>query len=215
MQKLCNTINIIEMKQGEKIFAHTNTKIMTYNPDIHHRRSIRLKSYDYSQAGLYFVTICTHQRLPLFGEIIKGEMILNEAGMVAEKCWLAIPEHFPQVKLDEFVIMPNHVHGIIQIDVGAKNLSPLQTTASSRPTGTSKTIGSIVRGFKIGVTKWFRTNSTTHCVWHRNYHEHIIRDENAYLKIANYVQTNPQKWQEDCFFEDVKGAAMVEFRKLN
>jgi REP element-mobilizing transposase RayT len=188
---------------------------MTYNPDIHHRRSIRLKGYDYSQAGLYFVTICTHQRLPLFGEIIEGKMILNEAGMVAEKCWLAIPEHFPQVKLEEFVIMPNHVHGIIQIDiidVGAKNLSPLHTT--SRPTGTSKTIGSIVRGFKIGVTKWFRTNSTTHCVWLRNYYEHIILDENSYLKIANYVQTNPLKWQEDCFFEDVKVAAMVEFRKL-
>ena len=203
---------------------------MTYNPDIHHRRSIRLKGYDYSQAGLYFVTICTHQRLPLFGEIIEGEMILNAAGMIAKKCWLAIPEHFPQVKLEEFVIMPNHVHGIIQIDiidVGAKNLSPLQLQQSdvgaknfsplhttSRPTGTSKTIGSIVRGFKIGVTTWFRANTTTHCVWLRNYHEHIIRDENAYLKIADYVQTNPKKWQEDCFFKDVKSAAMVEFLKL-
>ena len=187
--------------------------LMKYNPGIHHRRSIRLKGYDYSQAGLYFVTICTHQRLPLFGEIIGGEMILNAAGIVAEKCWLAIPEHFPQFKLDEFVIMPNHVHGIIQIDVdiidvGAKNFSPLHTEfplhaihETSRPTGTSKTIGSIVRGFKIGVTKWFRTNSTTHSVWHRNYHEHIIRNENSHFKIANYVQTNPQKWQDDCFFE--------------
>ena len=104
---------------------------MTYNPDIHHRRSIRLKGYDYSRAGLYFVTICTHHSLPLFGEIIEGEMILNVAGRVATKCWLAIPEHFPQVKLDEFVIMPNHVHGIIQIDVGANHIRPQCTNVSN------------------------------------------------------------------------------------
>ena len=117
---------------------------MSYNPNIHHRRSARLKGYDYSQAGMYFVTICTHNRLCLFGEIQ-----LNEAGCVLQQCWVDIPIHFPQVELDEYVIMPNHIHGILTIvdsrtvgannhspslmqGVGAKNFSPLQ-----RPQGTS------------------------------------------------------------------------------
>ncbi len=90
---------------------------MTLNlPDfIHHRKSIRLQGYDYSQAGAYFITICTHNRLSLFGEIINGEMFLNAAGMTAQQCWQAIPAHFPATELGEFVIMPNHVHGIIHI----------------------------------------------------------------------------------------------------
>ncbi len=168
---------------------------MTFNPDIHHRRSIRLRGYDYSQAGMYFITICTHDRLPLFGEVVDGEMMQNETGMMAEKCWCAIPDHFPWAMLDEFVVMPNHIHGIITIGakaVGANNHLPLQH-------GTSRTIGSIVRGFKIGVTKWLRANTDVHAVWQRNYYEHIIRDEDAYLKIAEYVQTNPQRWKEDTY----------------
>ncbi|MFM7372811.1 MAG: hypothetical protein ACKO2Z_34520, partial [Sphaerospermopsis kisseleviana] len=88
---------------------------MPYNPEIHHRRSIRLKGYDYSQIGAYFVTICTHHRNCLFGEIVDGEMKLNTNGEVAKGCWLSIPRHFQNVELDEFVIMPNHVHGIIII----------------------------------------------------------------------------------------------------
>jgi REP element-mobilizing transposase RayT len=86
---------------------------MPYNPDIHHRRSIRLKGYDYSQQGAYFVTICTHQRNCLLGEIVDGEMKLNTNGEIARGCWLSIPRHFQNVELDEFVIMPNHLHGII------------------------------------------------------------------------------------------------------
>ena len=86
---------------------------MTYNPNIHHRKSIRLKGYDYTQAGLYFITICCQNRECLFGNIINGEMILNDAGNIANECWLAIPNHFPNVVLHEFVIMPNHIHGII------------------------------------------------------------------------------------------------------
>jgi REP element-mobilizing transposase RayT len=168
---------------------------MTFNPNTHHRKSIRLRGYDYSQAGLYFITICTHERMPLFGEIIDGKMMPNETGMMAGKCWCAIPDHFPWAMLDEFIVMPNHVHGIITIganDVGANNHLPLRH-------GTSRTIGSIVRGFKIGVTKWFRANTDVHVVWQRNYYEHIIRDEEAYLKIAEYIQTNPQRWSEDTY----------------
>jgi len=113
---------------------------MKYNPDIHHRRSIRLKNYDYSRKGLYFISICTQNRLCLFGEVKNDEIILNGAGKTVEKCWLEIPSHFPHVTLDAFCIMPNHIHGILIIIefVGAKNFLPLRH-------GTSKTIGSIVR----------------------------------------------------------------------
>ncbi|MCX7195249.1 MAG: hypothetical protein NTV37_05015 [Proteobacteria bacterium] len=152
---------------------------------------------------MYFITICTHDRLPLFGEVIDGKMMRNETGMMAEKCWCAIPDHFPWAMLDVFIVMPNHVHGIITIganvvgtNVGAKNLLPLQLKSKH---GTSRTIGSIIRGFKIGVTKWFRSNTDVHAVWQRNYYEHIIRNDEAYLKIAEYIQTNPQRWEEDIY----------------
>lgn len=109
-----------------------------YNPLIHHRRSIRLKGYDYAQEGLYFITICCFENKHLFGKIMNGVMVLNEAGKVAEKCWLEIPEHFKNVVLHAFVIMPNHVHGILEIvragakkeinmdRAGAKNFSPVR-----------------------------------------------------------------------------------------
>ena len=175
-----------------------------YDPDRHHRRSIRLKGYDYTQPGAYFVTLCTHDRAHWFGEVVDGEMRLNDA-----QCWRDIPAHFPHVKLDAFVIMPNHVHGILWIvdnDVGAKNFSPLPlppspphqpTSPPSPPHGTSKTIGSVVRGFKIGVTKWFRQNTTVYTVWQRNYYEHIIRNEESLDRIRQYIANNPLRWAFD------------------
>jgi len=141
----------------------------------HNRQSIRLQGYDYTQPGAYFITIVTHDRACLFGEIVNGEMRINECGERAQQCWLEIPDHFPQTQLDEFVIMPDHIHGIIIINdfpmVGAKNFSPLPFESSSRSCQSSprsnitpfrspsQTIGSIVRGFKIGVTKWMRQNT--------------------------------------------------------
>ena len=167
-------------------------------PDIHHRRSIRLLGYDYSQEGAYFITVCTHNRECLFGEIVDGNVVLNDAGRNAQQCWQEIPSHFPQVVLDEFVIMPNHVHGIVLItdSVGAKIFSPLQPT-SSRPHGTSKTIGSMVRGFKIGVTKWMRQHTPTLEVWQRNYYEHVIRDESELNRVREYIANNPVYWLSD------------------
>jgi len=181
------------------------------------RRSIRLKDYDYSRPGMYFVTVCTNARLHLFGEIVNGKIVLNDLGKIARRCWLAIPHHFPQVELDEFVIMPNHVHGIIVIKndnhkatginkttrvnvvVGAKNLSPLQQRSQKTrpPRGTSKTIGSIVRGFKIGVTKWARQNKVVHDVWQRNYYEHIIHNVEELRRIRQYIRNNPTMWESD------------------
>ena len=172
---------------------------MKYNPARYHRRSIRLRGYDYAQAGAYFVTICTHNRECLFGEIMDGKMVLNDAGRMVEQCWRDIPSHFPHTELDEFVIMPNHVHGIVFITdiVGAKNFSPLRQSPHGHQAGTSKTIGSIVRGFKIGVTKWMRTHTNVHVVWQRNYWEHIIRNDDELHRIRQYVVDNPAKWKTD------------------
>lgn len=191
-----------------------------YNPNKHQRRSIRLKGYDYSQSGLYFITICCQDRACLFGRVVNDEMELNDAGKIAEQYWLDIPKHFPNVVLHEYVVMPNHVHGIIEIAetdgmdidgadiVGSKNFSTLrhtphqpQPSPPQRPRGTSKTIGSMVRGFKIGVTKRMRNNTNVHDVWQRNYYEHIIRDEQSYHRIAEYIKNNPANWQDDKFYK--------------
>jgi REP element-mobilizing transposase RayT len=179
-----------------------------YDPTCHYRRSIRLKGYDYTQPGAYFITICTHNRANLFGAVVDGEMRLNEAGRIAEQCWRDIPAHFPHVALDAFVIIPNHVHGVLwivddDIGIGAKNFSPLPLRPSEPtfppwpPRGTSRTIGSVVRGFKIGVTKWFRQNTSVYAVWQRNYYEHIIRDDRVLDTIRRYISENPLRWHLD------------------
>lgn len=146
-------------------------------------------------------------------------MRLNDAGRVAEECWKTIPDHFPHVELDAFVIMPNHVHGIFGIVddafVGAKNVSPEPNTGAkgfsprrgmpraASASGTtafrspSKTVGSVVRGFKIGVTKWIRANTGIHDVWQRNYYEHIVRDDDDLNRIRSYIADNPARWDED------------------
>ena len=199
---------------------------MGYNPQIHHRRSIRLKGYDYSQAGLYFITICCQNRECRFGKIMNGKMILNDAGKIAGKCWFQIPTHFPNVILHEYIVMPNHVHGIIELiqnngmiggvenvgveNVGVENFQPLQSDQPKQNKFQKiipHSIGSIVRGYKIGVTKWFRSVETEDFVplqpqriWQRNYYEHIIRNEQSYQTISNYIIDNPAKWNEDKFF---------------
>ncbi len=187
-----------------------------YTPNKHHRKSIRLKGYDYSQSGLYFVTICCQNMLCLFGKIENETMILNDSGKIANNCWLDIPNHFPNVILHNHIIMPNHVHGIIELTettVGAKNISPTNTPnintrakhfspLQSTPKGTSKTIGSIVRGFKIGVTKWIRQNTNIYDVWQRNYYEHIIRNDKSYETISEYIINNPINWRKDKFFTE-------------
>ncbi len=221
---------------------------MTGDQNAHHRRSIRLPGYDYAQAGAYFVTLCTQGRECLFGNVVDGVMQLNDAGLVAEKCWLEIPMHFPRVVLDAVIIMPNHVHGILVITdstvvgannhspvgannhspVGAKNLSPVGannhsplpsplrsgTSANNHspvgaenfpplPSGTSGTIGSVVRGFKIGVTKWMRQNTPYFDVWQRNYYEHIIRNEESLRRIREYIVNSPLQWMLDRETPDV------------
>ena len=207
---------------------------MNFNPAKHHRHSIRLKGYDYSQAGMYFITICVKERLCLFGNVVNAEMVLNNAGKFADECWKNIPDHFPNAVLHEYIIMPNHIHGIIELSniiaiVGVQNFEPLQQqnfepqqqnfepqrSANEFQKIIPKSIGSIVRGFKIGVTKWFRENShgiqnpdlfknagcdLSRPIWQRNYYEHVIRNENSYQNIVKYIVNNPLKWNEDKFY---------------
>lgn len=196
---------------------------MKYNPDIHHRRSIRLKNYDYSQAGLYFVTICVNHRLALFGQIVDGEMMLNDAGKMIEKWWFEMAGKFARMGLHEFVVMPNHFHGIIEIEqnpVGADLCVCPSTHDISIIDETPIINATLMEGAHTGaplheIVQWFKTMTTNEYIrnvnqnqwqpfeqklWQRNYHEHIIRNETAYLQIAEYVRTNPQCWQEDCYF---------------
>ena len=178
---------------------------MRHDPEKHHRRSIRLKGYNYSQAGCYYLTVVTQNRECLFGDVVDGKMVLNGAGRVAQTCWLEIPNHFPNVHLDAFIIMPNHIHGIIFIindemgkSVGVQNFEPLQRSNQNKYQQIiPHSIGSIIRGFKIGVTKWFRHNTDIYTVWQRNYWEHVIRDEKELNHIQEYTINNPLKWDFD------------------
>ncbi len=168
------------------------------------RHSLRLPDYDYGQAGAYFVTVCTRDRLPLFGSIAGNEMQLTKAGRAVAERGSAIPDHYPHAETDAFVVMPNHIHGIIFItetSVGANNHSPLRSGCSSFRSP-SRTLGSIVRGFKIGVTKWFRANTDVRDVWQRNYYEHVIRSEATLRDIRAYIVNNPAKWTEDPEYVD-------------
>jgi len=178
---------------------------MPYNPDIHNRRSIRLKGYKYTQPGAYFVTICTHQRQCLFGEIISEKMHPNLCGQVVVACWQKISDHFSHVALDEFVLMPNHWHGIIVIKDWIENKQeiqfPMQGSMNSeiseeypRPL-----LGTIVRNFKsVSARKVNQINrSSGISIWQRNYYEHIIRDEAALINIREYIMMNPSRWDSD------------------
>jgi len=224
----------------------------------YHRKSIRIKGYDYSGPGCYYITICAKNRERIFGEIIRECMELNEGGKVVLSCWKDIPLHYPKVKLHQFIIMSNHIHGILEITntlvgsenlhyegpsdmiphapvpvVGVQDFEPLQEDhphgesdeliqniesmfnnhqnkrKSNRPKSGKLineyqhiipgSIGSIVRGFEIGVTKWFRKNTEIHAVWQRNFYETIIRSPKAYKNITKYIIDNPKNWEKDEF----------------
>jgi len=173
---------------------------MKFNPGSHHRRSIRLQGYDYSLAGAYFITICTKNRECLFGEIITNEMSLNNFGMIARDEWIKSTAIRFEIELDEFVVMPNHFHGIVVIQGrGDRPVAPTEHRPGPQP----RSIGALVAGFKSAVTKNINEIRTTPGlpVWQRNYYEHIIRDEKSYLRIAEYIVNNPLNWQQDQYNE--------------
>jgi len=166
-------------------------------PKIHHRRSIRLKGYDYTLAGAYFVTIVAWQREMLFGEIVDGKMILSEFGEIVREEWERTAIVRPNVELGEYVVMPNHFHGIlIFIDdiVGAtRRVAPTKTTLQSG------SLGAVMAQFKSIVTKRINglRNVTGFPIWQRNYYERIIRDEREMDGIHRYIESNPSMWAED------------------
>jgi REP element-mobilizing transposase RayT len=172
---------------------------------VRYRKAIRLKGYDYSQAGGYFVTIVARGRECLFGEIVGREMRLNPLGEIVNEEWLRSTEIRREIALDAFVVMPNHIHGIVFIHdnpVGATGRSPLLPPydTSHYPHGPApKSLGAFVAGFKSSVTKRINLlyNAPGAPVWQRNYYEHIIRDQPDYERIANYIATNPSNWAED------------------
>jgi len=175
---------------------------MTFNKHIHHRQSIRLRAYDYTQGGMYFITICTLNKFLLFGHVMDGNMVLNDIGTIVEDEWKKINILRSNITLDAFVVMPNHVHGIMVVNepVGAHCMRPNES--NHEPSGRvqrAPTIGDIVRGYKSSVTKQIQQlkNDRETPVWQRNYYERIIRNENELAGIREYIASNPMQWELD------------------
>lgn len=169
-----------------------------------YRGTIRLKGYDYSQSGMYFITVCTENRENLFGNIVNGKTILNNIGNMIEKLWNKIPERFNMVELGAFQIMPNHLHGVINIvpTVGATLVVAHSSRAGIKPAPT--TIGDIIGAFKSLTTHEYITGVKYNGwkpfdtrLWQRNYYEHIIRTETDLNKIREYIINNPLMWDRD------------------
>ncbi|MGD9993345.1 MAG: transposase [Salinivirgaceae bacterium] len=203
---------------------------MTYDPVKHHLRSIRLKGYDYSQAGLYFITICTQNRSCLFGKIENGEMILNDAGIMVKKWYYELENKYPDKRCHEMVVMPNHFHCIIEnistnatmmdARVGAPLRGHPENNERRRPENDERGrsdnnygIDNIKYKATIGdAMDWYKTMTTNEYIrgvkknnwqpfdkkiWQRNYYEHIIRNEQSYRKISEYIINNPANWDND------------------
>lgn len=170
----------------------------------HPRRSLRLRHYDYAQAGAYFITVCTRDRRCLFGDIVDGAMVSNDIGEVAQGAWENIPVHFPHVETDAWTVMPNHVHGVIVIIRPNVAEPPIGGTTHASPlhhrSGLPKrSIEAIVGAYKSAVSK--RINALRGRpgapVWQRNYYEHVIRNEADLHRIRQYIAGNPARWAED------------------
>jgi putative transposase len=172
------------------------------------RRSIRLKEYDYSQSGAYFVTICAHDRECLFGEIVDGKMILNDVGRMVQAIWDDIPSHYAGIDTDAFIIMPNHIHTIIFIVGAAPCGRPDSDNGQARgPAPTENTplsLADVVHRFKTMTTKRYADGvkqigwpAFAGRLWQRNYYERVIRNEDELNEIRQYIVDNPAKWDTD------------------
>ena len=166
-----------------------------YDPKKHRRRSIRLRHYDYSRAGTYFITVCTNGRELLFGEVIDDEVKLNELGRIAAEEWLKSAQVRTEIELDTWVVMPNHIHGIVMITDDRRKSDRSVAPSGPRP----RSLGALMAGFKSAATKRINTMRGTPgaSVWQRNYYEHVIRNESALNRIRQYVADNPARWSED------------------
>jgi REP element-mobilizing transposase RayT len=163
---------------------------------VERKTSPRLRGYDYGSTGYYFITICTSERLPRFGSIEKGLMVLNKSGEIVQSAWLELPDHYPNLSLDEFVIMPNHLHAITILENTRRdrfiNLS-LQKPAKIHG------LSEIIRGFKTWSAR--RVNELDKSLgvplWQRSFYDHVIRDEKDLQRVREYIHDNPLKWEED------------------
>lgn len=154
-----------------------------------HRKSPRLKDYDYSQSGGYFITIVTNDRKHLFGEIQDNQMILSDAGKIADMCWSSIVDHYTDMRLGDFVVMPNHIHGILYL---LGNDSSFKTI-----------LGRVINAYKGAVTARIRKlEQAKQIVWQSRYYDHIIRDDIDELRIRTYIQNNVAKWADDSLYAE-------------
>jgi putative transposase len=188
---------------------------MKYDPEKHHRRSIRLKGYDYTQMGAYFVTVVTKDRECLFGEVTDGNTRLNDTGRLIERWWVELNHKFPVVETDEFVVMPNHFHGIIvltDVRVGADLRVGPASDRKGGNVGEGAHIGAPLRASLPRIVQWFKTMTTNECIrgvkqlgwtelpgrlWQRNYYEHAIRSQESLDRIRQYIVENPTNWEFD------------------
>ena len=178
----------------------------------------RARWHDYSD-GAYFVTICTQEREPYFGHIVNGQITYTDLGLSANDCLQTIPSHFPDAEIPEWIVMPNHIHAIIIINAPIPNVetqnlaSQIQQYTNHSETQNfaslqeepilkfgpqSKNLASIVRGFKIGVTK-FANEHNLSFAWQPRFHDHIIRNQYEMNCIADYIKNNVERWKEDCY----------------
>jgi REP element-mobilizing transposase RayT len=186
---------------------------MIYDPNKHHRRSIRLQGYDYSTPGAYFVTICVQHRACLFGAMVNGEMRLNDAGQMIQTCWEQLPQRFPTLRLDAYIVMPNHFHAIAVLvgapTRGAQGAQDAQGAPATRSASRRGAEGPLTIGDIIGAFKSMTTNKYIHGVrragwdpfekrlWQQNYWEYIVRDDDALNRIREYICVNPVRWTSD------------------
>jgi REP element-mobilizing transposase RayT len=174
---------------------------MEYDGEQHNRRSIRLSGYDYARSGAYFVTVCIQNRSCLFGSIVNGEMKLNNAGRIAQEVWEELPARFPQVGIDGFIVMPNHIHGILM--VGAQFIAPSDSpfdvikNPARSVIGRAPALGEIIRAYKAISTRKIRPTVKADFRWQRNYYEHIVRNEESLNRIREYILNNPIQWDVD------------------
>jgi REP element-mobilizing transposase RayT len=185
---------------------------MKYDPEVHHRRSIRLPGYDYSQDGYYFITICTQNNRKLFGKVRNDKVLMNDAGRSISFCWDELSRKFNHVVLHSKIVMPNHLHGIIQIDNGVEAhrcVRPSEVEYAPEGGHAGPPLHTIVQWFKTITTNsyiqgvknngWPRFDKR---LWQRNYYEHIIRTEKSLAYISEYIQNNPIHWLKDAYYEE-------------
>ncbi len=154
-------------------------------------KQFRLPYFNYSSTGIYFITICTKNRVDFFGKIEGGSMILSEIGKIAEDCWIKIPEISTFASLDQFIDMPDHVHGIIHINNPDENSLLIKREFKIRP----RSISTVVSGFKSAVTKRCHSIDPALIIWQSRFFERIIRNEYELHNVREYIINNPIRWE--------------------